>query len=267
MGRRGVLHVVVAFALVVAMSACGNDDSSSSSTTAGRENTLEGVDWVLVDVAELAPDASGAVTARFEDGTVAGQSACNQYRAPYRIDGAGITIGPEIASTAKACEPGPMAAERAYQTRLTEVTSFRVVGDELTLTDDAGTTLLTFRASDGGDIVGSWEATGFYTGNAIESVRAGATLTARFTTDEVSGNGGCNRFSGPARTNRDAITIGPLASTLAACADPELSTQEQQYTAALEAARTFSIAGDRLQLFREDGGIAVTFDRAAGDED
>ena len=56
--------------------------------------------------------------------------------------------------------------------------------------------------------------------------------------------------------------IGPLASTLRACADPAIDQQERDYVAALELARTFSLAGGNLTLLREDGGIAVTFVRS-----
>jgi heat shock protein HslJ len=56
-----------------------------------------------------------------------------------------------------------------------------------------------------------------------------------------------------------SISIGPLASTLRACADPALDTQEQQYLAALQLAASFQAAGNRLDLMRADGGIAVSF--------
>jgi heat shock protein HslJ len=58
------------------------------------------------------------------------------------------------------------------------------------------------------------------------------------------------------------ITIGPLASTLRACADESEAALEGHFTQALETARTFEIVGDRLSLFREDGGYAVILERA-----
>ena len=47
-----------------------------------------------------------------------------------------------------------------------------------------------------------------------------------------------------------------------ACTDAAVSTQEQQYLQALELAKTFEVVGDRLSLFRADGGYAVVFERA-----
>jgi heat shock protein HslJ len=271
--RTRTVTTLTVLALLVTASACGDSDGDSDSSSATSTSTtraasggsaaLEGADWVLVDVGELAPGASGTVTANFDAGTVTGRSACNQYRAPYEVDGDALTIGPEIAGTAMGCEPGPMAAEQAYQRRLVEVASYAIDGEELTLSDKAGAALLVYRASSGSDLEGAWEVTGFFSGTAIESPRPGPTLTADFTANTVSGNGGCNRFNGAYTTDGDGITIGPLASTLMACADDTLTQQEQRYTAALEAAKTFSVAGDRLELFREDGGIAVTFAKGA----
>ncbi len=59
----------------------------------------------------------------------------------------------------------------------------------------------------------------------------------------------------------DTIKLGPFRSTLKACTDPALATQEQKYLAALELATTFQVTGPRLELFRADGGIAATFER------
>jgi heat shock protein HslJ len=259
--------VAVVPALLVAVTACGDDgdDGTGSTTRPGAPGkALEGTDWVLEDVSELAPGASGTVTALFDGGTVTGESACNQYRAPYRVDGSRLTVGPEIAGTAMACGPGPTAAERAYTTRLAEVASYTVEDEQLRLAGRDGETLLTFGAADASGILGTWDVTGYYTGTAVQSPRSDSSLTADFGAEEISGNGGCNRFSGPVRIDGDAITIGPLASTLVACADPALTTQEQQYLHALELATRFAATGDRLDLFRADGGIAVSFQRLDG---
>ena len=62
----------------------------------------------------------------------------------------------------------------------------------------------------------------------------------------------------------DRIALGPFASTLRACADPAVETQEQQYLTALGLAKTYQVTGDRLTLFRDGGTIAATFERASG---
>jgi heat shock protein HslJ len=243
---------VVAF---VAAAGCGDDDSGGGSTTG-----LEGTTWVLSPTADIGADLGDiTVTARFDSGTVSGTSGCNTYTAGYEVDGSSLTIGP-AASTRKACGPAATAVEDAYLGKLSDVASFEVDGDTLTLSDDSGDDLLVFDAVAGEDAIqGDWEAVQYYTGDAVQSVVTGSTLTATFDNGTISGSTGCNRFSGGYAIEGETITIGPLASTLAACENDELNQQEAAYLAALEAATSFSVAGSDLELLREDGGIAVTF--------
>ncbi|MBS0232325.1 MAG: META domain-containing protein [Proteobacteria bacterium] len=82
-------------------------------------------------------------------------------------------------------------------------------------------------------------------------------LTLDYTTDKVSGTGGCNRFSGPITIEDDAVQIGPLASTKMMCEGK--SELEAQYFSALEAARSFVVEGDTLTLKADDGHALVKF--------
>jgi heat shock protein HslJ len=80
-------------------------------------------------------------------------------------------------------------------------------------------------------------------------VAGGVDLTANFTPDgQLSGFSGCNTFSGPVQAATDGtMTIGPLATTLMACA--EGMDQETAYLSALQNARSFSFSSEgRLQI-------------------
>lgn len=261
---RGCVALLVATMAVAACSDDGGSGSSTSSRASGSSTKsvpLLATDWVLTDATTLQAAPDTAVTAHFANGTVAGNGGCNQYRAPYRLDGPQLAIGSEIAGTRTACPSGPTAVEHAYLERLPRVREYSIVDDLLKLADRDGKVILTYEpAASTGSLLGGWEVTGYYTGTAIESP-TGPAPTANFAASTVTGFGGCNRFNGPYSTQRDAITIGPFASTLVACADPDRSTQEQQYLHALELARTFSVTGDRLDLVRQDGGLAVTLQR------
>ena len=92
---------------------------------------------------------------------------------------------------------------------------------------------------------------------------AGTTLTADFGKDgTLSGNSGCNTYSGGYKVNGDQITIGPLASTMMACSDPVgVMEQEAQYLAALQSAATYQIEGNVLQLRTKDDALAAIFNR------
>ena len=259
----------IAIALVgmsaVALAACGSSEDDVDTAAAPEGPALEGTNWVLSESTDLGVSLDGVtVSARFQDGTVAGTSGCNSYTGPYEVDGEDLTIGPEIASTQMACEDPQAAVEQAYLAALPEVASFAIADETLTLSNGDGDALLVFDASVGADaIVGSWTVTSYYAGDAILSVTGDATLTADFADDgSVSGNAGCNNYNGPYEIDGDSITIGPLAGTKMACTSEELSKQETDFLAALELATTFVVTGDRLDLLRDGGTIAVTLQKA-----
>jgi heat shock protein HslJ len=259
--RWGVLVCVV----LVVGAACGSDgaDDTSSDPKAAGDASLTGTPWRLSDATSLGVPLSGvAVTAEFDDGQMIGSSGCNTYRASFETDLEALTIGPDIAGTRKACEPAPTAVEQAYLARLPQVSIYEIVENTLTLRSMSGQALLVYEVSEGAtEIIGQWTATSYYTGDAIEGVVTGSELTADFDGTEISGNGGCNGFSGPYAVSGQTIEIGPLASTTRACTDDTLNTQEQHYLAALPLATSYRITGNRLDLLRDGGTIAATFDR------
>jgi heat shock protein HslJ len=225
---------------------------------------LEGTSWQLTPAAPLGVNLGDVVvTARFEDGQVSGKSGCNSYTGPYKLDGSSLTIGPSLAGTRMACGPAETAVEAAYLDRLPKVASYSIDGQTLTLADSGGGTILEYAASSTADAIqGQWTVLSYYSGNAVTSVLGGADLTAEFAADRVMGNTGCNTFDGPYEVDGEAIRIGPLASTRAACPTEELQKQETDYLAALQLATSFQVAGSRLDLLRPGGTYAVSFEKA-----
>lgn len=253
--------------LLVTAAACGSDGGSSSgssttSTSGASGSSLTGTSWKLEDSSAFRTQGV-TVTLEFAEGRITGTGGCNNYSGPYRVQGSNLTIGPDLASTRMACAPPADAVETSYLATLPKVQRFAVQGETLRLSDSSGKTLLEFTEADGESaLLGAWNVTGYYSGTAIESVQGDATLTADFQGETVTGDGGCNSFNGPYTVNGSDITIGPLASTMKACIDESLSTQEQHYLAALQLAKTYRIRGDQLELQREGGTIAVTLERA-----
>jgi heat shock protein HslJ len=162
-----------------------------------------------------------------------------------------------------ACPDPQTAVEDEYLDRLPNVASYSIEGDTLTLSDADGGALLEYAATDmAATLIGDWTVTSYYTGDAVTSVVGNVELTTTFDDQSVSGNAGCNSFNGPYTVDGDAIEIGPLASTRAACPNDELQQQETDYLAALELATSFAVTGDRLDLFRPGGTFAATLERA-----
>jgi heat shock protein HslJ len=264
LGRAGALSLLAAAALVFA--ACAGAGSSPSAAPDGPAAPFEGTDWRLVEYVGQAGGvvsvpATVEVTATFDAGTVAGNGGCNAYRGQYTVDGTAIEIG-QLAATAMACTGAAAPVESAYLQILPLMTSFAVTGSRLELANESGSILLRFEVVEASDLGGTkWVATGINNGTGgVASVTGEPEVTAIFGGGgTVAGNGGCNQFSGPYTIDDGAIEIGPLVATKMAC--PALD-QESAYFAALEAATTWSIRADQLELRDAAGALQVSF--AAG---
>jgi heat shock protein HslJ len=105
----------------------------------------------------------------------------------------------------------------------------------------------------------SWGLVSFADGDGqTVEVPDGVTATALFSDGSVSGSGGCNRFSGPYELDGDALSVGPVASTLMACIGPQ-SEVEQAYFLALDATAAFRTDASSLTLLDEAGDALLTF--------
>ena len=246
--------------LMIFLSAC---TSSGSKQISGGD--LTGQVWALTELLRKPPVAGTGVSAQFtSDGEVSGSAGCNRYAGAYTVSGSNITISSPLASTLMMCEPDVMAQETIYLITLGEARTFTVKGDKLTLFGADGKTLAVYKAQSQ-DLAGTdWNVIGYNNGKqAVVGVLNGSTLTASFGKDgTLSGNSGCNTFSGPYKLDGNQIGIGPLASTMMMCSDPAgVMDQETQYLAALQSAATYQIEGDVLELRTKDGALAVDFSR------
>ena len=124
----------------------GSSDAKtgSGSSTAGPVNTkVVGYDWRIVEIGGQAENTQSGVTLHVgTDGSISGNSGCNDFHATSKISGHQIHFGP-IASTKKACEPALMSQEQRLFEELGKVTAYSVdeKGD-LHLTDAGGTTIV-----------------------------------------------------------------------------------------------------------------------------
>jgi heat shock protein HslJ len=112
--------------------------------------SLEGTDWVLIGIAT--DDAvvqtwiDETITARFEDGQLAGSAGCNSYSAGYQVEDNRLSVGP-AATTRRACAEEIMQRESEYLAALGRVASFETRLDTLMLYDSEGKLLLQFQAA------------------------------------------------------------------------------------------------------------------------
>ncbi|HEY3673731.1 MAG TPA: META domain-containing protein [Acidimicrobiia bacterium] len=254
--RRTFLIVVAAGLLLAAAPA-------TASASASARPPLRGTNWVLTDRVSLGTPLDGVVVnAVFAAKHVSGTSGCNGYTSSYTTNGSRMTVTNDGVSTLIACEGAAGKVEPKYLAALARVGRWRITRTTLTLSTRTGRRLLVYGASIGAQALrGSWDVTSLYTGDAISSPVEGSALTLTFDAATVSGNAGCNLFSGPYEVSgTDRITLGPFGGTLREC---DSNTQEQQYLAALGLAKTYQVTGNQLTLFRDGGTIAVTAQRAS----
>ena len=77
-----------------------------------------------------------------EEGTVTGNAACNSYSAEYRGSGEELVIGSVVSTLMYCADDSTMEQERIFFQLLSQVRSFEIDGDILTLYGSGGRELL-----------------------------------------------------------------------------------------------------------------------------
>ena len=272
-----IAKVLLLATAVLALAACrpvtreGASAAGGAATGGGAEapaagstasNPLAGTGWTLATLNGEASLADTEITVNFgEDGRLSGSDGCNRFSTSYTVDGDSITIAPSGASTMMACPEPIMKQAQAFVTALGSAATYALEGASLTLNDSAGTAVATFDAVST-DLAGtSWTVTSYNNGKqAVVGVLADTTPTILFgESGQISGSGSCNNYSGSYKSDGvGSIEIGPLISTMMACADPEgVMDQETQFLAALQAATVYTIDGSTLELRDAEGALQV----------
>ena len=260
--RTGALMLLLTLATAGCASGPAATPGSPSPATPGATAGLADTRWTAGEIAGTAALAAAVPTAAFgADGTLTGSGGCNRFTTRYTVTGTEIRVDEAIGSTMMACASDVMAQESTFLASLAAARSFSVTGDRLTLTNEAGTAVITF-AAQSQSLAGSWEVTGYHNGaSAIVSPVVGWSPTVTFTDGTLGGKAGCNRILGSYSVDGAGIDVGPVATTQMACTMPGVLEQEVAFTAALESATTFVVEGDVLTLRRADGALAVTASR------
>jgi len=211
--------------------------------------------WDLTSMTYMSEGSSvtvtpaGVINAIFgQDGKVQGYAGCNQYSAAYTTNGTSMAVSGTVKTTLS-CGGQLDTQERAYLGILGTAARFENTGTQLTIYDaqtpgsklvyKPGTATVSPIPT---AIVGTWTLIGMdKTGTSI-TLSPGVMTTAIFTADgKVSGNAGCNQYSGGyVLTGASAIGISPLATTKMFCPDPA-GRQETNYLTILQNAATWVV--------------------------
>jgi heat shock protein HslJ len=210
-----------------------------------------------------------------EDGLqIGGTTGCNSYFGSVALGPADAIAFGQLGMTEMAClDDGVMDQEQRFLEALSRID--RWVDDEngrrLEASDGSAAVSLTAApAPPDLPLAGDWSLTTFIDGEAASSLLMDTevTLTVDTETGILSGNGGCNSYSGTAALDiaddeRSAtIAMGPMASTEMAC-EPGIMVQEAKYLAALQDATTMIVDAGSLTISTDDGR-ALVFAPAAG---
>lgn len=250
---------------LVALASCAPLVASSPGSPGLGLGQLWSLQTYVNQAGEQVPVLPGSeITLKFEEGKLGGNSGCNSYFGSYQVSGDQVTVS-EIGSTMMFCsEPeGVMDQEAAYLAALGKAAGYQVSAGRLIISDAAGKEILVFAPLESASLVGTnWSVLNYNNGkDALVSALLDSQITALFGEDgTMSGNSSCNTYSGPYKVDGQSIQIGPLASTMMACAQPEgLMEQEAAYLAALGKATNYKIEGDQLTLMDDAGQKLVVY--------
>jgi heat shock protein HslJ len=240
---------------------------SAGASQAPGAPTLEGTDWLLTDArlsgAYAGIPAEVVATLRMEGGQAGGSGGCNQWSAPYTLDGEALSFG-AITSTLMLCDGPGGQVETFYLADLAGVTRWSIEGTTLTLTGDDGDPILAFEPRAGIALDGVWTITDYNDGQgSVVAIRDGSAQVT-IADGQLSGSAGCNQFAGPIAQAGGSVTIGPLMSTEMACQPQALMTREAAVMAALEASTAVQQADGGLTFLDAAGTLQVHLAPAAG---
>jgi heat shock protein HslJ len=114
-------------------------DGSFRATLAVQSRELPGTSWNATGInngrAAVTSLVQGThVTLAFgKDGRASGSAGCNNYTAPYTVDGSKLRIGPAAATRLMCAQPGVMEQEQAFLKALETVTTVQFDADQLFL--------------------------------------------------------------------------------------------------------------------------------------
>ena len=199
------------------------------------------------------------------DGQVSGSAGCNNFSSTYKVDPDGtLTITTPFAVTMMFCSSG-MDQEAAYLGALETAKSLGLNTEgRLELSYDSGQPYdeqLVYAPGEASLVGPQWMLVGYGDPDEPTPVERGSIITTIFSEDgNISGSGGCNYFAGSYEVEGDQISIGPVATTASFCEGS--SDLESDFLAALEAADTFSIFGQRLTISYSDSQEVLIFTSA-----
>jgi heat shock protein HslJ len=191
------------------------------------------------------------------DGRYGIRADCNTGSGAYQIDGSRISLAPGPLTRA-ACEPGSQG--ELFVALLGRVSGFLIGDGRLVLELGEDGSSMEFESMKPIALEGSsWLVRGYNNGKGgVVSMGPDATLHVTFTEDgTAAGSSGCNQFTGGYQRDGQQIRLGNIASTRKMCEGEDVMQRESAFLGALASVASWEVRGERLQLRRADGALAL----------
>jgi heat shock protein HslJ len=129
-------YILLIFILVIVLSACQAGNPS-------KDVDLENNTWVLRSYDGNLPIEGTIITLQFKDEQISGNAGCNHYGGGFVVNGQTISFSDIYATEMYCMDPvGVMDQEQSYLTALQSADRFELTSDTLTITTNAGQTLV-----------------------------------------------------------------------------------------------------------------------------
>lgn len=108
-------------------------------------------------------------------------------------------------------------------------------------------------------IEGQWELVSYGPASSQTPAVPDVETSIEFMSGQMSGDVGCNGFSGEYELEGETISFGPVVSTMMFCEN--VAEQESTTLAVFQENATFSLDGDRLTITSADGSTSIVLER------
>lgn len=268
--KKLLVSSVSALALLT-LAACGGEDEQAAEAPAETpvEQTEQAVEDAVTETEQAAEEAADATATAAEEAVAAVGDAANNAAETATEIAEGVTQAAQDAATAVAegAQGAVESAGEALDNAASAVTdgtqgAAETAGNALNEVTQGAENALNELAQGAENAVAALTGT-----SALDATQWGSpdsdTAFVAFNAGNISGNGGCNTFTGSYELAQDGtLSVGPLATTQMACAE-EVMTAEAEFLARVESASGFEINDDTLVLTDEAGNQVAALNRRA----
>ena len=233
------------------------------------QTPLVGTTWVLVaygDSDDLTPSEPGVMTTAIfsADGSVSGSTGCNSYSVGYTLNGSQINFGLPI-SNLKACATGAKQ-ESDYLAFFENAQTYQLGIDALEIRSGDGSQVMRFSSQNLPLENVRWQLSSINGQPLPEGVSVNVIFTpgdspiAQGGENTISGNGGCNTFTGSYSLTGETFTTSPLAQTQMMCEESAIRIEEI-FVTGLQNVKSYQIILDQLTIITASSSLLFDADR------